>query len=389
MASIGPLPDEVLPPGVRARFVEGVNGLRVHVLEAGYQGSLRPMILLLHGFPELAYSWRKVMGPLAAAGYHVVAPDVRGYGRTTGFDASYDCDVEAFRLLHLATDAAALVFALGRKSVAAVVGHDLGSPLAAWCAIARPDVFSAAVLMSAPFGGAPPLPFDTDRSPRTAPPVSNIHRELAALPRPRKHYVWYYATRQADADMLSCPQGLHAFLRAYYHVKSADWDGNRPHPLKGRTADELAKLPTYYIMDRDVDMAATVAPFMPSPAEVERCAWLTEAELAVYAGEFGRTGFQGALNCYRGMIAPGNRSELLFAGRKIDVPSLFIAGAGDWGIYQTPGAFEAMRERTCAQFKGAHMIDGAGHWVQQERPEQVTQLVLSFLSGLSRGSGLS
>ncbi|MFT3724674.1 MAG: alpha/beta hydrolase [Hyphomonadaceae bacterium] len=379
-----PLPGGLLPESVRSRFVEGVNGLRVHILEAGYEGPERPMILLLHGFPELAYSWRKVMGPLAAAGYHVVAPDVRGYGRTTGFDASYDCDVEDFRLLHLTTDAVALVFALGRKSVAAVVGHDLGSPLAAWCAIARPDVFPAVVLMSAPFGGTPLLPFDTNRNPRPAPPVPDIHRELAELERPRKHYVWYYATRHADADMLSCPQGLHAFLRAYYHVKSADWDGNRPHPLKARTADELAKLPTYYIMDRDADMAATVAPFMPSPAEVARCAWLTEAELAVYAGEFERTGFQGALNCYRGMITPRNRSELVFAGRKIDVPSTFIAGANDWGIYQTPGAFEVMQGRSCTQFTGAHLIAGAGHWVQQERPEQVTQLVLEFLSGLSR-----
>lgn len=383
MTPVGALPAEVLPPGVRSRFIEGVNGLRVHVLEAGFEGGARPMLLLLHGFPELAFSWRKVMGPLAAAGYHVVAPDVRGYGRTSGFDGSYDCDVEAFRLLHLATDAVALVYALGRKSVAAVIGHDLGSPLAAWCAIARPDVFPAVMLMSAPFGGTPLLPFGTDGKPRASEAVRDIHQELANLPRPRKHYVGYYATRQADADMMKCAQGLPAFLRAYYHVKSADWAGNKPYPLEARTADELAKLPTYYIMDRDADMAATVAPFMPTASEVAACTWLTEAELGVYASEFARTGFQGALNCYRGMITPGNRGELVFAGRKIDVPSAFIAGSSDWGIYQTPGAFEVMQGRTCSQFRGAHLIEGAGHWVQQEQPAEVTRLILEFLSGLS------
>jgi pimeloyl-ACP methyl ester carboxylesterase len=384
MAGIDVLPDNVLPAGVRSRFVDGVNGLRVHILEAGFEGGPRPMILLLHGFPELAYSWRKVMGPLAAAGYHVVAPDSRGYGRTTGWDARYDGDVEAFRLLHLATDAMALVHALGRRSVAAVLGHDLGSPVAAWCVIARPDVFPTVVLMSAPFGGTPILPFNTDAKPKITAAPPDIHRDLANLARPRKHYVGYYATRQAEADMLSCPQGLQAFLRAYYHVKSADWVGNKPHPLAGWTASELAKLPTYYVMDRDADMAATVAPFMPSQAEVDACAWLTEAELAVYAGEFQRTGFQGALQCYRGMIAPNNRGEMVFAGRKLDVPSAFIAGASDWGIYQTPGAFEMMQGRTCTQFRGAHLIPGAGHWVQQEQPAEVTRLVLEFVSALSR-----
>src|SRR5579862_2125387 len=159
------LPDLPLPSTIRSRFVEGINGLRVHVLEAGYETRGRPCILLLHGFPELAYSWRKVMPRLAAAGYHVIAPDQRGFGRTTGWDANYDGDLSSFRLLNLVRDALGLVSAFGYRSVEAVVGHDFGSPVAAWCALLRPDVFRSVALMSAPFAGPPALPFDTADAP--------------------------------------------------------------------------------------------------------------------------------------------------------------------------------------------------------------------------------
>ena len=211
-----------LPPGIRARFVPHVNGLTMHLLEAGFETQNRPCVLLLHGFPELAYSWRKVMLPLAAAGFHVIAPDQRGYGRTTGWDGTYDGDLDAFRVLNLVRDALGLVSALGYRTVAAVIGHDFGSPVAAWCALIRPDVFRSVVLMSAPFAGPPALPFNTAHAGAAAPATTeNIHAALAALPRPRKHYQWYYSTPEANANMHACPQGVHAFLRAYYHMKSA------------------------------------------------------------------------------------------------------------------------------------------------------------------------
>ena len=158
LPALAPLP---LPPGVRSRCVPGINGMTVHLLEAGHEPPGRPGVLLLHGFPELAYSWRRVMPALAAAGYHVIAPDQRGYGRSTGWDANFDGDLGSFRMLNLVRDALALVAALGMHRVAAVVGHDFGSPVAAWCALVRPDVFRAVVLMSAPFGGPPSLPFNT------------------------------------------------------------------------------------------------------------------------------------------------------------------------------------------------------------------------------------
>ena len=216
-----PLTAAGLPSGIRSRFIAGINGMTMHVLDAGFETKGRPCLLLLHGFPELAYSWRKVMLPLAAAGYHVVAPDQRGYGRTTGWDGDYDGDVGSFGLLAIARDALALVSALGYREVASVIGHDFGSPVAAYCALARPDVFRSVAMMSAPFGGTPALRFDTaDDAGATTKPRRSIHDDLAALPRPRKHYQWYYSTREADGDMRRRRQGLHAFLRAYYHFKS-------------------------------------------------------------------------------------------------------------------------------------------------------------------------
>jgi len=373
-----------LPAGIRSRFVDGVNGLRMRVLEAGFEPRGRPCLLLLHGFPELAYSWRKVMVPLAQAGYHVVAPDQRGYGLTTGWDGDYDGDVASFRILNVVRDAIGLVHALGHRRVAAVVGHDFGSPVAAWCALVRPDVFPAVALMSAPFAGTPSLPFDTADG-KAAPPAAGIfgaipHEALAALPRPRKHYQWYYSTRAANADMRNCPQGIHAFLRAYYHVKSADWPQNRPEPLRAWAAEEFARLPTYYIMDLGKNMAETVAPDMPSAAEIAACRWLPDAELAVYSEAFGRTGFQGGLNWYRCATSPRFAADLqVFSGRTIDVPSVFISGRSDWGPLQKPGDLEKMRSSACTRLLGCHFIDGAGHWVQQEQPEETTRLLLEFL----------
>jgi pimeloyl-ACP methyl ester carboxylesterase len=392
LASLPPYGNGTLPAGIRSRAVTGVNGLTVHMLEAGFEESGRPAVVLLHGFPELAYSWRKVMLPLAAAGYHVIAPDQRGYGRTTGWDDSYDADADPFRTLNMVRDAICLVYALGYKQVDAIVGHDAGAPVAAWSALIRPDIFRSLALMSSPFAGAPSLPFNTANGaapPR--PPLGDdeLDAEMAKLDRPRKYYQNYQRTRGANDDMLHAPQGLHAFLRAYYHYKSADWKGNKPFPLKARTAEEMSKIPTYYVMDKDKGMAETVAAEMPSAAEIAACKWLTDAELDVYVTEYGRTGFTGALQGYRVRRGsdPKTIAELqTFSGRTIDVPSIFIAGKSDWGVYQTPGAVETMQKSACTRMVGFHLLDGAGHWVQQEQPEQVRELLIAFLRDQRRGS---
>jgi pimeloyl-ACP methyl ester carboxylesterase len=389
MNQLPPLPDAVLPRGIRSRYEDDINGLRLHVLEAGFEDRSRPLVLLLHGFPELAYSWRKVMTPLAAAGYRVVAPDQRGYGRTTGWNPDYDGDLGSFRILNAVRDALGLVSALGHREVAMVAGHDFGASVAAWSALVRPDVFRSVALMSAPFAGPPALPFDTaDSSAQPKSPGPSIHDELAKLDRPRKHYQWYYSTRQANGDMWRCPQGVHAFLRGYFHYKSADWSGNRPFPLQSWTADELAKMPTYYIMDLNKNMAETVAPIMPSAAEIADCRWLPDSELKVYSSEYERNGFQGGLQWYRARTEGVYDAELqLFSGRTIDVPSIFIAGKSDWGTYQRPGNFERMQKVACTRMLGCHLLDGAGHWVQQEQPEPVTELLLEFLERLRKRQG--
>jgi pimeloyl-ACP methyl ester carboxylesterase len=345
---------------IRSRSVEGVNGLRMHVLEAGDAG--RPAILLLHGFPELAFSWRKVMPALAQAGFHVIAPDQRGYGSTTGWDVRYDGDLAQYRMLNLVRDAASLLEILSVER-AHVVGHDFGSPVAAYMALTEPDRVRSCVLMSAPFGGVP-----------IGGRAGSVHEDLAKLG--RKHYQWYYSTREAGDNMRRCPQGVHAFLRAYYHYKSADWPGNKPFRLEGWTASELARMPTYYIMELDKGMAETVAPYLPSRAP----AWLSDEELGVYAEAFERTGFQGGLNWYRCMTHPHYAAELTaaVAGRTIDVPSMFIAGAADWGIYQKPGELERMQATSCTDFRGVHLVEGAGHWVQQEQPARTSELLLKF-----------
>lgn len=378
------LPRPPLPPSIRSRQIEGINGLSMHVLEAGFENKGRPCILLLHGFPELAFSWRKVMPALAAAGYHVIAPDQRGYGRTTGWSTDYDGDLAPFRLTNLVRDALGLVYAFGHRKVDAVVGHDFGSLVAAWCAVLRPDVFRSVVMMSTPFAGPPSLPFGTVDTPPATQAEDPVHRALAALPRPRKHYQWYYSTRQANADMHRPPQGLHAFLRGYYHHKSADWPGNQPYPLQAWTAEELAKLPTYYVMDLDKTMAKTVAEVMPDQQAIANNRWLPDSELAFYSAEYERTGFQGGLQWYRCGTSRLFDAELqTWSDRRIEIPSAFISGKRDWGTYQKPGTFEAMQTRVCSNMVLCELIDGAGHWVQQERAESVNELLLGFMNRLT------
>jgi pimeloyl-ACP methyl ester carboxylesterase len=373
-----------LPAGVRSRIVSSVNDLDVHILEAGYETPGRPLVLLLHGFPDLAYGWRHVLPILAEAGYYVVAPDQRGFGRTTGWRTEYDAPLGPFSLLNMTRDALSLVLALGYRRTAMVVGHDAGSPVAAWCALIRPDVFPAVVLMSAPFVGPPTFPFDTANAPASATQSHDENQELAAalaaLSPSRKYYQQYYATRAANEDMWRAPQGLHAFLRSYFYAKSADWAGNKPHPLTAKTAKVLGQLPTYYVMGLDKTMPETVAPYRPSSAELVATKWLTEPELNVYVEEYGRTGFQGGLQAYRVYSNPDLIAELrLFSGRTIDVPSIFISGKSDWGTYQIPGAVDLMQKKATTRMGGIQLIDGAAHWVQQEQPGPLCSLLLAFL----------
>ena len=375
---LNPLP---LPPQIRSRYLPDINGLHMHVLEAGHETPGRPSLLLLHGFPEIAYSWRKLIVPLAEAGFHVIAPDLRGCGRTTGWQADAVADPSEFNFLNLTRDLLALLAALGKRHVDAVIGHDFGAPLAAIAALTRPDTFKSVVMMSAPFAGAPTWQL---RINDTVPAdgfdlLLHAVNELEQLNPPRQHYHWYYSTPQANHDMHHPPQGLHAFLRAYYHMKSADWPLNRPHPLDELSAQALAQLPHYYVMEHGKNMPASVASAMPDANAIAQCDWLPDDELAVYCAEYARTGFQGGLQWYRCLTSREQIDSLrLLGGLTIDVPSCFIAGASDWGVHQIPGAFDKMQQQACTRLLGCHLIPGAGHWVQQEQPDAVLHHLFDF-----------
>ncbi|MDQ2779557.1 MAG: alpha/beta hydrolase [Pseudomonadota bacterium] len=369
---MSPLDPSLLPPDIHSRILAGVNGLDMHLLEAGGSDPQRPLLILLHGFPEIGYSWRKLMLPLAAAGFHVVAPDQRGYGRTTGWEPAPGAEV-THGMLDWVRDAIALVSALGHRQ-AYLVGHDFGSQIAAAAALIRPDVFRSVALMSSPFTGPPALQTGT-----AVPPVLDVPQALAALPRPRKHYQHYFASPAAVNDLQQPPQGLQAFLRAYFHVKSADWAGNVPQPMQAWTAEALAQLPTYYVMDAGETMPQTVAHHAPSAEQVAACHWFGEAELAVYVDSYRRSGFSGALQFYRCRVDGRTARDLsTWAGRRIEVPACFISGRSDWGPHQKAGDLDRMR--AAFSLMGAPIwIDGAGHWVQQERSTETAAQLLAFL----------
>ncbi|CAG8931969.1 unnamed protein product [Penicillium salamii] len=384
------LPPLPLPPGVTSRCIP-TRDLNIHILESGHDPqTTKPLIILLHGFPEIAYSWRRVLPQLSQAGYHVVAPDQRGFGRTTGWDdRSYSqVDLATFSLSSLVRDIVLLVHALGYRSVACVAGHDCGAVSAAMCALMRPDFFHSVALMSHPFNGSPELPLGVDGGAvggGTEGSAGDVHAALAALG--RKHYKWYYSTEAAGPEMSDLTvEEMRVFLRGYFHLKSGSWAGNRPHALGKWAAEDLVKLPGYYIMPVDKTMPETVAIDMAAePAEASK-SWLPDDELAVYAGEYGRTGFQGGLNWYRVRTAAGGkytRDLDVFAGKKLEPPCAFVSGKLDWGNYQEPGAIEKMKNGiSCADLRILRLVDGVGHWTPQESPNEVARAILDLVGGL-------
>ncbi|KAF7504830.1 hypothetical protein GJ744_001696 [Endocarpon pusillum] len=379
LSNLSPLP---VPAGITSRLVQTApHSLAFHILEAGSVIPARPLIILVHGFPELAYSWRHVILPLASAGYHVVAFDQRGYGRTHSPDGP--TPLSDFRPLTLVQDVVVLAHALGHNKVKCIVGHDFGAVAAALCALIRPDYFESVVLMSHPFKGPPDLPLRPADELLQRSITVDMEAELAKLERPRKHYKWYYCTPAANREMLEPKEELQEFLRGYFHVKSADWDGNDPRPLTAWKATELAQMPRYYIMDKGDTMREAVAKDMaeedPQVVRERSSRWLKDEELAVYVEEYARNGFQGGLNWYRIQTRPEILRELeILAGKKIEVPCRFVSGKQDWGPFQEPGAVEKMH-KVCTDFRGAKYIEGAGHWLPQERPQEAAEEILSLI----------
>ena len=307
-----------------------VNGLKMRVAEQG-RG---PLVLFCHGWPESWYSWRHQLAAVAAAGFRAVAPDMRGYGGTDAPD-----EVGQYTMLHLVGDAVGLVHALGEKS-AVIVGHDWGAPVAWNATLMRPDVFGAVVGLSVPF--SPPGRVDL----LTALTNSGISR----------FYLQYFqapgvAEKEFDIDPVST-------LRQIYVRGSGDYRGQEVFGI----------LP---------DGAGFLHPGLEANALP---AWLSEADLEFYADQFRRAGFAGGLNWYRNLRTTW---ELLtpWRGATISRPSLFIAGSRD-GVLKFSESAASKLPATLPGLRGLHIIEGAGHWIQQERPDEVNKLIVSFLQGL-------
>ncbi|MET8543764.1 alpha/beta hydrolase [Kitasatospora sp. NPDC004799] len=317
----------------RHRTVEAPAG-RLHLVEQG----TGPLVLLVHGFPESWYSWRHQLPALAAAGYRAVALDVRGYGRS-----SRPAATDAYRLLDLVADNLALVRALGEES-AVVVGHDWGANIAATSALLHPEVFRAVGLLSVPY--APPGgPRPTD--------------VFARMGGDQEFYVSYFQEPgRAEAEM---EPDLRGWLAGFYAALSADTMPTRGEPDPHFVARAGGRLRDRFPAGR-----------LP--------AWLTEDDLDVYAGEFERTGMTGALNRYRAMDRDWE-DLARYAGAPIEQPSLFIGGALDASTTWMADAIAAF-PTTLPALASSHILDGCGHWIQQERPEEVNRLLTGWLATL-------
>ncbi|MZE79991.1 alpha/beta hydrolase [Streptomyces xinghaiensis] len=317
---------------VRHRTV-GTPAGRLHLAEQG----TGPLVLLVHGFPESWYSWRHQLPALAAAGYRAVAIDVRGYGRS-----SKPAATDAYRMLDLVEDNVAVVRALGEEN-AVVVGHDWGSSIAAASALLHPGVFRAVGLLSVPY--APPGgPRPTDVFGRIGGPGQEF-------------YVSYFQEPgRAEAEIEPDVRG---WLAGFYAALSAD-----TMPAEGEPDPHFVARGGGRLRDR---FPTGVLP-----------AWLSEDDLDVYAGEFERTGLTGALNRYRAMdrdwedLAPHR-------GAPVAQPSLFIGGALDASTTWMADAIDAF-PTTLPALSASHLLDGCGHWIQQERPEEVNSLLTDWLA---------
>ncbi|WP_416965502.1 alpha/beta fold hydrolase [Streptomyces sp. Agncl-13] len=308
---------------------------RIHLVEQG----TGPLVLLVHGFPESWYSWRHQLPVLAAAGHRAVAVDVRGYGRS-----SRPADPSAYRMLDLVEDAVAAVHALGERS-AVIVGHDWGAGIAAHSALLRPDVFRAVALLSVPY------------APRGGPRPSEI---FAGMGGDEEFYVSYF--QQPGRAESEIEPDVRGWLSGFYAAFSAD-----TMPAPGT--------PDPHFVSRD---GGTLRERFPTEAGTP--AWLGEAELDVYAGEFERTGLTTALNRYRNMDQDWE-DLVAYDGAPITQPSLFLGGSLDASTTWLSDAIAAY-PATLPGLRGSHILEGCGHWIQQERPAEVNQHLTNWLAEL-------
>jgi len=322
---------------MRSRAIK-TDGLTQQVLEAGPKDGSAPLVLLIHGFPELGISWRAQVEALAAAGYHAVAPDMRGYGGTDKPERTED-----YSILHLVGDMVDLVRALGETGCV-VIGHDWGAPVAWNCALLRPEMFRAVAGLSVPFqpriSKGPPTPMMRAISKR-------MGREL------------YIVQFQADDAHLAFETDISTALRKGFYA----YDGATPD---GRQSTGFIAPGQDFVSEIAED--ATLPP------------WMSAAHFAEYVEAFTAGGFKGPLDWYR-CLDRNWRLTAFAQDRKITVPAFFLVGERD-PVRHYAGAAEERLKDWATDLRGQVVLPGAGHWVQQERAEEVNAALLGFLKSL-------
>lgn len=306
------------------RFL-AVNGIRMHIAEQG----AGPLVVLLHGFPESWYAWRHQLGPIAAAGYRVVAPDMRGYGQT-------DCPeaLDAHDIFQLTGDIVGLVNALGETS-AVIVGHDWGALIAAYLSLFRPDLFRATVLLSVPYGPRRPMN-QTDWEKQTY---------------PGKLFYQAFLRSPMSEPMLQLDVRA-SLLRSLYSLSAQ---------AKGDERFQVVR-----------------EPGLPSAAPAHRPPWISEEDVQFLASQFQRTGFSGALNYYRNMDRNWALTPFL-AGVKLVPPTLYLAGEADPVLDFLYEEFESLAVNA-PNLVQKRLLPGVGHWIQQEAPDELNRALIEFLN---------
>lgn len=317
---------------IRHRFVV-TNGIRMHIAEQG-EG---PLVVLCHGFPECWYSWRHQLRALAEAGYRAVAPDQRGYGQT-----DQPAAIDTYHILELTADIVGLVHALGEQT-ATVIGHDWGSPVAWHCALLRPDIFDSLALLSVPYLRRP----WEDMRPTEVMQLMVGEKQFYQL--------YFQEPGKAEAELeADVPKTMRMLL----------YSGSGDAPPEKRWRAIFHKSET--LLDTCV---------LPD----ELPPWLTEEDVEFFAREFQRSGFRGGLNWYRNIDRTWELTPFL-RGAKLLQPTMFLAGEDDGVIVMYRQALDAMEE-AAPNLTRKVLIPGAGHWVQQERPQEVNQALIEFLRG--------
>jgi len=324
--------------GTTHRFVEA-NGIRMHIAEQG----AGPLVVLCHGFPEAWYSWRHQLPALAAAGFHAVAPDMRGYGQT-----DRPREIDQYTLLHLVGDMVGLLHALGEES-AVIAGHDWGAPVAWHAALLRADRFRAVIGLSVPFRPRGPV------------------RPTTAMPQTDEAIFYQLYFQEPGLAETELERDVRRSVCRLLYTASGDVrrdDAPFAHP------ESVGMVP------RDGGLLGAMAEPRTLPS------WLSEADIDFYAGELTRTGFRGGPNWYRNI---DRNWELLapFAGARVTVPALYVAGDRDL-VVAFRGMDRLLPNLTAfvPRLRKTLMIPGCGHWTQQERPGDVNRAMIEFLKDL-------